>query len=128
MHLESISIPLLVAEAGGDGFGSVRFHAEATGHQGLDFADHSRYYDVGGESLRSMTDIASGKGASLADSGLIGDGRRQAHIGLPEKVHIPILGDVNLPHVDTRIPGTPALIDPEGKRAPATITNDHQYR
>jgi hypothetical protein len=118
----------LGTDPAGDGFGSVRFHAEAVGHQGLAFGDHSRYYDMGSESLRAMTDISAGKSSSLADSGLIGEGRRQAHIGLPEKVHIPFVGDVDLPHVDTRIPGTPALIDPEGKRAPPTITDDHRYR
>lgn len=118
----------LGTDPAGDSFGSVRFRAEAVGHQGLAFGDHSRYYDVGSESLRAMTDIAADKGQSLADGGLVADGRRQAHIGLPEKVHVPFLGEVDLPHVDTRIPGTPALIDPEGKRAPATITDDHQYR
>lgn len=118
----------LGTDPAGDGFGSVRFHAEAAGHQGLAFGDHSRYYDMGSESLRAMTDVSSGKSSSLADSGLIGEGRRQAHIGLPEKVHVPFVGEVNLPHVDTRIPGTPALVDPEGRRAPGTITDDHQYR
>ncbi|MEO8815686.1 MAG: alpha/beta hydrolase [Mycobacterium sp.] len=112
----------------GDGFGSVRFEAETVGHRGLAFSDHSRYYDMGSESLRAMTDIASDKASSLADNGLIADGRRQAHIGLPEKVHIPFVGGVNLPHADTRVPGTPALIDPQGRRAPGEITNDHQYR
>jgi hypothetical protein len=118
----------LGTDPAGDSFGSVRFHAEAVGHQGLAFGDHSRYYDMGSESLRAMTDISAGKSSSLADSGLIGEGRRQAHIGLPKKVHVPFVGDVDLPHLDTRIPGTPALIDPEGRRAPATITDDHQYR
>lgn len=118
----------LGTDPAGDSYGSVRFQAEAVGHQGLAFGDHSRYYDMGSESLRAMTDIAAGKAPSLADNGLIADGRRQAHLGLPEQVHVPFVGDVNLPHVDTRIPGTPALVDPEGKRAPGTITDDHQYR
>ena len=110
----------------GDGFGSVRFDAEVPGRSGLpDFGDHSRYYDVGSESLRAMTDIANGNGSTLDDNGLTADGRKQLHIGLPDKVGIPFLGEVDLPDWDTRIPGTPALNDPEGDRG--SVTKDHQY-
>nr|MDT0524152.1 alpha/beta hydrolase [Streptomyces sp. DSM 41633] len=86
----------LGAEAGlgrdpaGDGFGSVRFDAEVPGRSGLpDFGDHSRYYDVGSESLRAMTDIANGEASTLADNGLTAEGRRQPHIGLPDKLDLP---------------------------------------
>ncbi|ANE78364.1 alpha/beta hydrolase [Mycobacterium adipatum] len=110
----------------GDGFGSVRFDAEVPGRGGLpDFGDHSRYYDVGSESLRAMTDIANGDGSTLADNGLTAEGRRQPHIGLPDQLDLPGLPPIGLPDWDTPIPGTPALNDPEGDRG--TVTNDHQY-
>lgn len=110
----------------GDGFGSVRFDAEVPGRSGLpDFGDHSRYYDVGSESLRAMTDIANGEGSTLADNGLTAEGRKQPHIGLPDKLDLPGLPPIDLPDWDTRIPGTPALNDPEGDRG--TVTKDHQY-
>ncbi|MBU9762255.1 alpha/beta hydrolase [Mycobacterium sp. TNTM28] len=110
----------------GDGFGSVRFDSEVPGRSGLpDFGDHSRYYDIGSESLRSMTDIATGDGSTLADNGLTAEGRRQPHIGLPDKVDLPGLPPIDLPDWDTRIPGTPAFNDPEGDRG--TVTKDHQY-
>ncbi|WP_209921517.1 alpha/beta hydrolase [Mycolicibacterium lutetiense] len=122
----------LGAEAGlgrdpaGDGFGSVRFDAEVPGRSGLpDFGDHSRYYDVGSESLRAMTDIANGEASTLADNGLTAEGRRQPHIGLPDKLDLPGLPPIDLPDWDTRIPGTPAINDPEGDRG--TVTKDHQY-
>ncbi|BBY27242.1 alpha/beta hydrolase [Mycolicibacterium sediminis] len=110
----------------GDSFGSTRFDAEVPGRSGLpDFGDHSRYYDVGSESLRAMTDIANGNGDTLDDNGLTAEGRKQLHIGLPDKVNVPFLGEVDLPNWDTRIPGTPAINDPEGDRG--TVTKDHQY-
>jgi hypothetical protein len=110
----------------GDGFGSVRFDSEVPGRSGLpDFGDHSRYYDLGSESLRAMTDIANGNGSTLADNGLTAEGRRQVHIGLPDTVDLPGLPPIDLPDWDTRIPGTPAINDPEGDRG--TVTKDHQY-
>ncbi|GAA2546639.1 alpha/beta hydrolase [Mycolicibacterium diernhoferi] len=110
----------------GDGFGSVRFDAEVPGRSGLpDFGDHSRYYDIGSESLRAMTDIANGNGDTLADNGYTAEGRRQPHIGLPDVVDLPGLPPIDLPDWDTRIPGTPALNDPEGDRG--TVTKNHQY-
>lgn len=117
----------LGTDPAGDSFGSVRFDAEVPGRDGLNFSDHSSYYNVGSESLRAMTDIASGDAASLADSGLLAEGRRQLHVGLPDTVHVPFVGDIDLPDWDTRIPGTPAINDPEGDRAQGSITNDHQY-
>lgn len=116
----------LGTDPAGDGFGSVRFDAEVPGRSGLpDFGDHSRYYDVGSESLRAMTDIANGDGSTLADNGLTAEGRRQPHIGLPDQVDLPGLPPIDLPDWDTPIPGTPALNDPEGDRG--TVTKDHQY-
>ncbi|MGK2867428.1 MAG: alpha/beta hydrolase [Mycobacterium sp.] len=116
----------LGTDPAGDGFGSVRFDAEVPGRSGLpDFGDHSRYYDVGSESLRAMTDIATGDGSTLADSGLTAEGRRQPHIGLPDDIDLPGLPPIDLPDWDTPIPGTPALNDPEGDRG--TVTKDHQY-
>ena len=93
----------------GDGYGSIRFHAEVQGSQDISRHDHSHYYDMGSEALRSMTDIASGHSDRLATDGLVADGRRQPHIG------------------PFRIPGIPAYIDPEHDRPRDTIHDDHQY-
>ena len=110
----------------GDSFGSVRFDAEVPGRSGLpSFGDHSKYYDVGSESLRAMTDIANGNGSTLADNGLTAEGRHQPRIGLPDTLDLPGLPPIDLPDWDTRIPGTPAINDPEGDRG--SVTNDHQY-
>ncbi|MDT5400044.1 MAG: hypothetical protein QOK33_3275 [Mycobacterium sp.] len=103
----------------GDGFGSLRFDAEAVGRDGPSFDDHSKYYALGSESLRSITDIASGKGDTLDDNGLLAEGRRQLHVGLPH--------EVDLPEWDVRVPGTPAFNDPEGDRRRGSITDDHGY-
>jgi hypothetical protein len=116
----------LGTDPAGDGFGSVRFDSEVPGRSGLpDFGDHSRYYDVGSESLRAMTDIANGDGSTLADNGPTAEGRRQPHIGLPDKLDLPGLPPIDLPDWDTPIPGTPDLNDPEGDRG--SVTKDHQY-
>ena len=72
-----------------------------------------------------MTDIANGNGATLAENGYTAEGRRQVHIGLPDKVNLPFIGEVDLPDWDTRIPGTPAVNDPEGDRD--HVTQNHQY-
>ncbi|OMC43977.1 alpha/beta hydrolase [Mycobacterium sp. IS-1264] len=93
----------------GDGFGSIRFHAEVAGSTDMDRHDHSHYYDMGSEALRSMTDIASGQSNHLATDGLLADGRRQPHIG------------------PFRIPGIPAYIDPEHDRPRDTINDNHAY-
>ena len=63
----------------GDGFGSIRFEAEVAGSRRLDPGDHSHYYNLGGESLRAMTHIATGNPAALTEEGLIAEGRRQPH-------------------------------------------------
>jgi hypothetical protein len=111
----------------GDGFGSVRFDAEAVGRDGLDFDDHSKYYTVGSESLRSITDIASGKADTLDDNGLLAEGRRQVHVGLPHELDLPGLPPIDMPDWDVRVPGTPAFNDPEGDREQGSITNGHAY-
>jgi Alpha/beta hydrolase len=100
----------------GDGFGSIRFRAEVPGRDTLDLRDHSHYYDLGGEALRSMTHIVTGNSAALAREGLVAQGRRQPHFTTPREVNIPGIGRIRLPHIDTRIPGTPAYIDPEATR------------
>lgn len=58
-----------------DGFGSVRFKAEVPG---FSVNDHSRYYQPGTESLRSMGLISSGQGDALQGHGLIAPPRRSA--------------------------------------------------
>jgi hypothetical protein len=100
----------------GDGFGSIRFKAEAPGADTLNLRDHSHYYDLGGEALRSMTHIVTGNGDALAREGLVAEGRRQPRFTTPRQLNIPGLGGIRLPHIDTRIPGTPAYIDPEAAR------------
>jgi uncharacterized protein YukE len=111
----------------GEGFGAVRFDAEAVGRAGPSLADHSKYYAPGSESLRSITDIAAGKGDTLDDDGLLAEGRRQVHVGLPHELDLLGLPPVELPHWDVRVPGTPAFNDPEGDREQGSITNGHGY-
>jgi Alpha/beta hydrolase len=94
----------------GDGYGSIRFHAEVTDSEDMDRQDHSHYYDMGSEALRSLTDIASGHSDRLGTDGLLADGRRQPHIG------------------PFRLPGIPAYIDPEHDRPRDTIHDKHAYR
>jgi hypothetical protein len=94
----------------GDGYGSIRFGAEVPGSESGNEHDHSHYYVMGSEALRSMTDVASGHSERLATDGLLADGRRQPHVGP--------LG----------IPGIPAYIDPEGERPRNTVHDDHEYR
>ncbi|EFG74139.1 hypothetical protein HMPREF0591_5952 [Mycobacterium parascrofulaceum ATCC BAA-614] len=112
LNEHGIPVPLdagLGRDPAGDGYGSIRFHAEVMGSQDIDRHDHSHYYDMGSESLRSLTDISSGHSGQLQQDGLIADGRRQPHIG------------------PFRVPGIPAFIDPEHDRPRPTIQNDHQY-
>jgi hypothetical protein len=47
---------------------------------------------------------------------LLAQGRRQPRFTTPREVTIPGLGRISLPHIDTRVPGTPAYIDPEAAR------------
>lgn len=111
----------------GDEFGSVRFDAEVVGRDGLDTHDHSHYYDLGSESLRSMTYIATGESGQLADEGLLADGRRQPHIDLPTEIDLPFGGKIDLPHVGFGIPGSPAYVDPEAERPVESVTKDHAF-
>ncbi|WP_200861963.1 MULTISPECIES: putative alpha/beta hydrolase [Mycobacterium] len=107
-----VPIPLdagLGRDPAGDGFGSVRFHAEVPGSGTMDRHDHSHYYVMGSESLRSITDISSGHPDRLASDDLIAEGRRQPHVG------------------PFRVPGVPAYIDPESDRPRDTVHDDHHY-
>ncbi len=74
--IPTVGVPGHVATIGlgpdpaADGFGSIRFRAEVPGFIPLD--DHSRYYQPGTESLRSIGLIASGQGAvALHDQQLL---------------------------------------------------------
>ncbi|MEZ0366377.1 alpha/beta hydrolase [Mycobacterium sp. pUA109] len=109
----------------GQGFGSIRFHAEVPGSEQLNRHDHAHYYQLGSEALRSMTDIVTGHADRLTADGLVAEGRRQPHVGTPPELRIPGLPPIPLPHLDTRIPGLPAYIDPEGDRH--AVRDDHAY-
>ncbi|BCO38079.1 alpha/beta hydrolase [Mycobacterium heckeshornense] len=113
-YLRDYHIPVppdagLGTDPAGNGFGSIRFHAEVPGHGGISEHDHSHYYAMGSEALRSMTDIASGHPERLATDGMLAEGRHQPHVG------------------PLRIPGLPAFIDPEADRPPDTIKDNHAY-
>lgn len=113
----------------GDGYGSICFHAEVPGSDGINQDhDHSHYYQMGSESLRAMTDIASGLADALGTDHLAAQGRHQAHLTTPGHVDIPGLGRVDIPHIDVRIPGTPAVIDPEWDRSPDSIHDEHEFQ
>lgn len=111
----------------GDEFGSIRFDAEVVGRDGLDPGDHSHYYDLGSESLASMTYIGTGNGDALADEGLLAEGRRQPHVDLPTEIDLPFGGKIELPPVGFDVPGSPAYIDPEGQRPGESVTKDHAF-
>ena len=106
----------LGTDPAGDGFGSIRFKAEVPGGDGLSSRNHSHYYDLGGEPLRAMAHVVTGHADALARDDLLARGRRQPHITTPSEVKIPGRGPIRLPHIDTRIPGIPAFIDPEAER------------
>lgn len=113
-HLTEHHLPIpadagLGTDPAGNGFGSIRFHAEVPGHGSINEHDHSHYYTKGSEALRSMTDIASGYPERLATDGMLAEGRHPPHIGA------------------FRIPGLPAFIDPEADRPPDTINDNHGY-
>ncbi|ULE34063.1 alpha/beta hydrolase [Mycobacterium sp. IDR2000157661] len=114
----------LGADPAGEGFGSIRFKAEATGADVLDFGDHSHYYNLGGEALRSMVHIVTGDGAALEREGLVAQGRRQPRVTTPREVTLPWGGRIRLPRIDSRIPGTPAYIDPEAARRRAMLDGE----
>ena len=46
--------------------------------------------------------------------------------GMPHQRYRPF-PPIDLPDWDTRVPGLPALNDPEGDRPRGSITNDHGY-
>lgn len=52
-----------------DGYGSTRFKAEVPGND-WPWADHSKYFTPGTESLYSIADITSGNGDALQDHGM----------------------------------------------------------
>lgn len=106
----------LGTDPAGDAFGSIRFRAEVPGGDGLSFRNHSHYYALGGEALRSMAQIVMGHGDRLASDDLLAGGRRQPHIRTPSEIKIPGLRPIHLPHINTRIPGIPSYIDPEAER------------
>jgi hypothetical protein len=113
-YLRDYHIPVptdagLGTDPAGNGFGSIRFHAEVPGHGGISEHDHSHYYAKGSEALRSMTDIAIGHPERLATDEMLARGRHQPHVG------------------PVRIPGLPAFIDPEADRPPDTIKDNHAY-
>lgn len=109
----------------GQGFGSLRFHAEVPGSEHLNRHDHAHYYLRGGEALRGMTDIVTGHAERLATDGLLAEGRRQPHLAAPPAIQLPGLPPIHLPHVDLRLAGTPAYIDPEAGRH--AVCDDHAY-
>jgi len=113
-NLREYGVPLpfdagLGRDPAGDGYGSIRFHAEVPGSGSISEREHSHYYEMGSEALRSMTDIVSSHSERLATDGMIADARRQPHIG------------------PFRIPGIPAYVDPEGERPPNSVHDDHEY-
>ncbi|MEE2851286.1 MAG: alpha/beta hydrolase [Actinomycetota bacterium] len=107
------------------GFGAVRFRAEVAGSHSVMpwFTDHSRYYDVGSESLHNITEIVVGHGDRLAGEGMLAPDRAAARIALPFQLHTP-LGTVSLPHVEIQVPVT---VDPEWDRPARSVTNDHGF-
>lgn len=116
----------LGSDPAADSFGSIRFHAEVTGADGLDSSDHSYYYTVGSESLRSMTDIVSGNPGRLLENNLIAEGRHLPHLATPSQVNIPGLGRVELPHIDVPLPGLGGIdIEPEADRG--GVVSNHNY-
>ncbi|OBF63196.1 hypothetical protein A5753_12970 [Mycobacterium sp. 852002-51971_SCH5477799-a] len=107
------------------GFGAVRFRAEVAGSHSVMpwFTDHSRYYDVGSESLHNITEIVIGHGDRLVGEGMLAPDRAAARIALPFQLHTP-LGTVSLPHVEIQVPVT---VDPEWDRPARSVTNGHGF-
>ncbi|MBS9534372.1 alpha/beta hydrolase [Mycobacterium sp. M1] len=100
-----------------DGFGATRFRAEIPDANGLNPGDHSHYYEVGGEALRGMTDIATGHGADLANDGMLAAPRTDAPILGTGSVHTPF-GDRPVPTLQSPIQ------DPEADRPG---TSGHEF-
>lgn len=106
-------------------FGSVRFQAEVPGDGMIEPGDHSYYYTVGSEALRSMTDIVSGHPDRLASDGLLAGARTDMSVSTPTGINIPGVGTVPLPHVEV---DTPLVNDPESDRPRESVTKDHEYK
>lgn len=105
-----------------EGFGATRFRAEVPGSEFIRREDHSYYYHVGSESLRSMTDIVSGHADDLGREGLLAGQRVDAPYPVtPTEVQVPGIGKVPVPHID--LPWT----DPEWNRPGASVTDDHGF-
>ena len=121
------SLAGLGSDPASDQFGSIRFDAEVPGSDGIHGSDHSHYYAMGSESLRAMTDIASGHSDRLGADHLWAAPRHQPHLATPDHVDVPGIARVPIPHVNTPIPGTPTVIDPEWERLPNSIHDNHQY-
>ncbi|CPR09501.1 alpha/beta hydrolase [Mycobacterium bohemicum DSM 44277] len=115
----------LGADPAHEGFGAIRFRAEVAGSDSVVpwFNDHSHYYDRGSESLRSMTEIATGHGGNLANDGMLAPLRNEAALSTPTEIHTPF-GTVPLPHVEIREPVT---VDPEWDRPANSVTKDHDF-
>jgi Alpha/beta hydrolase len=107
-----------------DDFGATRFRAEVPGADMIDPADHSHYYALGSESLRSMTEIVTGNSHRLDDLGLLAQPRTELSLSTPQSADLPIVGEVPLPRVEVE---TPVIYDPELSRAGESVTNDHGY-
>lgn len=114
----------LGADPAFEDFGATRFRAEVPGADMIDPADHSYYYTVGSESLRSMTEIVTGNGDRLDDLGLLAEHRTELTVSTPQNLDVPILGEVPLPRVEVE---TPVIYDPEWDRLRGSVTNDHGY-
>jgi hypothetical protein len=114
----------LGADPAHEGFGAVRFRAEVPGSNMISTADHSHYYKLGSESLRSMTDIVSGHASNLAGDGMLAAPRTDQTVVKPPVVHIPVIGDVPLPIGGTTIP---VIHDPEWDRPGSSVQDDHGF-
>jgi hypothetical protein len=117
----------LGADPAHEGFGAVRFHAEVPGSDQLSRDDHSHYYNMGSESLRSMTDIVSGHAADLAGDGMLAGSRVDQTTVKPPVLHIPVIGDVPFP-IGAAAPGIPGIHDPESDRPGSSVSDDHSYQ
>jgi len=103
-----------------DGFGSTRFKAEFSGIQ----FDHSHYYDLGSESLYSLTTIAGGNGEALQDLEMTAPHRSgiPAAVGAVLPTDNPLIPDILERPLNQIVTGM--AFDPETTR-PAT--GGHQY-
>jgi len=122
-------VPGLGADPAGQGFGAIRFDAEVPNSDGINQQhDHSHYYAMGSESLRSMADIVSGHSGRLGAEGLLAPARHQPEVVTPDHIDLPFAGRVDVPQVHIPVPGAPNVIDPEWNRPGGTINDNHQYQ